>query len=31
MDESVEVDALVHAAHIYAMILVEYLSKKDEP
>jgi len=29
MDESVEVDALVHAAHIYAMILVEYLSKKD--
>ena len=31
MDESVEVDALVHAAHIYAMILLEYLSKKDEP
>jgi len=31
MDESVEVDALVHAAHIYAMILVEYLSRKDEP
>ena len=31
MDESVEVDALVHAAHIYAMILVDYLSKKDEP
>jgi acetylornithine deacetylase/succinyl-diaminopimelate desuccinylase family protein len=31
MDESVEVDALVHAAHIYAMILMEYLSKKDEP
>jgi acetylornithine deacetylase/succinyl-diaminopimelate desuccinylase-like protein len=30
-DESVEVDALVRAAHIYAMILVEYLSKKDEP
>jgi acetylornithine deacetylase/succinyl-diaminopimelate desuccinylase family protein len=30
-DESVEVDALVHAAHIYAMILVDYLSKKDEP
>jgi succinyl-diaminopimelate desuccinylase len=31
MDESVEVDALVHAAHIYATILVDYLSKKDEP
>jgi succinyl-diaminopimelate desuccinylase len=31
MNESVEVDALVHAAHIYAMILLEYLSKKDEP
>jgi succinyl-diaminopimelate desuccinylase len=31
MDESVAVDALVHAAHIYAMILVDYLSKKDEP
>jgi succinyl-diaminopimelate desuccinylase len=31
MDESVEVDALVHAAHIYAMILVGYLSKRDEP
>jgi acetylornithine deacetylase/succinyl-diaminopimelate desuccinylase-like protein len=31
MDESVEVDALVHAAHIYAMILVDYLSKRDEP
>jgi acetylornithine deacetylase/succinyl-diaminopimelate desuccinylase family protein len=30
-DESVEVDALVHAAHIYAMILMDYLSKKDEP
>jgi acetylornithine deacetylase/succinyl-diaminopimelate desuccinylase-like protein len=30
-DECVEVDALVRAAHIYAMILVEYLSKKDEP
>ncbi len=30
-DESVEVDALVHATHIYAMILVDYLSKKDEP
>jgi acetylornithine deacetylase len=29
-DESVEVDALVLAAHIYAKILVEYLSKKDE-
>jgi acetylornithine deacetylase/succinyl-diaminopimelate desuccinylase family protein len=31
MDESVEVDALVRAAQIYAMILVEYLMKKDEP
>jgi acetylornithine deacetylase/succinyl-diaminopimelate desuccinylase family protein len=30
-DESVEVDAMVHAAHIYALILVDYLSKKDEP
>jgi acetylornithine deacetylase/succinyl-diaminopimelate desuccinylase family protein len=30
-DESVEVDALVHSAHIYAMILFDYLSKKDEP
>ena len=30
MDESVEVDALVHAAHIYAMTLVDYLSKKDD-
>ncbi len=30
-DESVEVDALVHAAHIYAMILMDYLSRKDEP
>jgi len=30
-DESVGVDALVHAAHIYAMILVDYLSRKDEP
>ena len=29
-DESVEVDALVQAAHIYALILVDYLSKKDE-
>jgi len=29
-DESVEVDALVHAAHIYAMILMDYLSRKDE-
>ena len=29
-DESVEVEALVHAAHIYAMILIDYLSKKDE-
>jgi acetylornithine deacetylase/succinyl-diaminopimelate desuccinylase family protein len=28
MDESVEVDALVQAAHIYAMILIDYLSKK---
>jgi succinyl-diaminopimelate desuccinylase len=27
-DESVEVDALVQAAHIYAMILIDYLSKK---
>jgi len=31
MDESVEVDALIRAAHIYAMILMDYLSKKDEP
>jgi succinyl-diaminopimelate desuccinylase len=31
MDEFVEVDALVHAAHIYAMIVMDYLSKKDEP
>jgi hypothetical protein len=31
MEESVAVDALVHAAHIYAMILVDYLSKRDEP
>jgi acetylornithine deacetylase/succinyl-diaminopimelate desuccinylase family protein len=30
-DESVEVDALVHAAHIYAIILIDYLSKKEEP
>jgi acetylornithine deacetylase len=30
-DESVEVDALVRAAHIYALILMDYLSKKDEP
>jgi acetylornithine deacetylase/succinyl-diaminopimelate desuccinylase-like protein len=30
-DESVEVDALVYAAHIYATILMDYLSKKDEP
>jgi acetylornithine deacetylase/succinyl-diaminopimelate desuccinylase-like protein len=30
-DESVEVDALVLGAHIYAMILLGYLSKKDEP
>ena len=29
-DESVEVDALVRAAHIYALILINYLSKKDE-
>jgi len=26
-DESVEVEALIHAAHIYAMILMDYLSK----
>ena len=30
-DESVEVDALVHAAHIYAVIVLDFLSKKDEP
>jgi acetylornithine deacetylase/succinyl-diaminopimelate desuccinylase family protein len=30
-DESVDVDALVHAAQINATILVEYLTKKDEP
>jgi len=30
-DESVEVDALVDAAHVYAMILMDYLSKKGEP
>jgi acetylornithine deacetylase/succinyl-diaminopimelate desuccinylase family protein len=29
-NESVEVEALVHAAHIYGWILVNYLSKKDE-
>jgi succinyl-diaminopimelate desuccinylase len=29
-DESVEVDALVQAAHIYALILIHYLLKKDE-
>jgi succinyl-diaminopimelate desuccinylase len=29
-DESVEVEALVHAAHIYGLILINYLSKKDE-
>jgi succinyl-diaminopimelate desuccinylase len=31
MDEFVEVDALVHAAHIYARIVMDYLSKNDEP
>jgi succinyl-diaminopimelate desuccinylase len=31
MDESVEVDALVHAAHIYARIVMDYLPKKEEP
>jgi succinyl-diaminopimelate desuccinylase len=30
-DESVDVDALVRAAQINATILVEYLTKKDEP
>jgi succinyl-diaminopimelate desuccinylase len=29
-DESVEVDALIQAAHIYGLILINYLSKKDE-
>jgi succinyl-diaminopimelate desuccinylase len=29
-DESVEVDALVHAAHIYGLIVISYLFKKDE-
>ena len=29
-NESVEVEALVHAAHIYGVILMNYLSKKDE-
>jgi acetylornithine deacetylase len=29
-NESVEVDALVHAAQIYGLILINYLSKKDE-
>ncbi len=29
-DESVEVHALVDAAHIYATVIVDYLSKKDE-
>ncbi len=29
-DESVDVDALVRAAHIDALILINYLSKKDE-
>jgi succinyl-diaminopimelate desuccinylase len=27
-DESVEVDALVHAAHIYALIVINYLTKE---
>jgi hypothetical protein len=26
----VEVDALVHAAHIYGLIIINYLFKKDE-
>ena len=30
-DESVEVDALVHAAHVDAMILLDYLSRKEGP
>jgi acetylornithine deacetylase len=29
-DESVEAETLVHAAHIYGLILIHYLSKKDE-
>jgi acetylornithine deacetylase/succinyl-diaminopimelate desuccinylase-like protein len=29
-DESVEVEALIRAAQIYALILIRYLSKKDE-
>jgi len=29
-DESVGVEALVQAAHIYALIVINYLSKKDE-
>jgi succinyl-diaminopimelate desuccinylase len=29
-DESVEVEALIQAAHIYAWIVINYLSKKDE-
>ena len=29
-NESIEVDALVQAAQIYALILINYLSKKDE-
>jgi succinyl-diaminopimelate desuccinylase len=30
IDESVEVEALVRAAHIYALIITNYLSKQDE-
>ena len=29
-NESVEVDSLIQAAHIYALILINYLSKRDE-
>jgi acetylornithine deacetylase/succinyl-diaminopimelate desuccinylase family protein len=31
MDESVEVDALVHGAHIYALIILKFLSRELSP
>jgi len=30
-DESVEVDALVHGAHIYALIILKFLSSESPP
>ena len=30
-DESVKVDALVHAAHIYALIILKFLSRESSP